>query len=83
MVIFVDFSSTLNESLGFAGSANYCPVLVGALAGIERPKFAYTPGARYGFQSIPAADLEHCSEKLRDQINTLTESLVISWPEQQ
>ena len=28
-----DFNSALDPSLTFAGSANYCPVIVGALAG--------------------------------------------------
>jgi ADP-ribosylglycohydrolase len=49
---FVDTSKTfpdaLHRAIAFAGSANYCPVLVGAIA-----------GARWGASTIPANDLEH------------------------
>jgi ADP-ribosylglycohydrolase len=49
---FVDtyptFEQALLESIAFAGGANYCPVLVGALA-----------GARWGRAAIPDALLRH------------------------
>jgi ADP-ribosylglycohydrolase len=38
----------LRESLQFAGAANYCPVLVGAMAGIL-----------YGVQAIPPEAYQH------------------------
>jgi ADP-ribosyl-[dinitrogen reductase] hydrolase len=44
-----NFQTALGNSLGFAGADNYCPVIVGALA-----------GAMYGASSIPAATLNHC-----------------------
>lgn len=43
------FEGCLSESLAFAGSANYGPVLVGAIA-----------GARWGALAIPAGMLTHC-----------------------
>jgi ADP-ribosylglycohydrolase len=42
------FQDALEQSLAFAGSENYCPVLVGAIA-----------GALYGADSIPAHALQH------------------------
>lgn len=45
---------TLHASLEYAGPANYCPVLVGALAGAE-----------WGASSIPEADLDHCADLQR------------------
>jgi ADP-ribosylglycohydrolase len=54
------FSNALNASLQFAGSANYCPVLVGAIA-----------GARWGVFSILPADYKHCDFKLLRRIDTV------------
>jgi len=42
------FAEALERSLDFAGSANYCPVLVGAIA-----------GARWGVSAIPPSSLAH------------------------
>jgi ADP-ribosylglycohydrolase len=42
------FAEALERSLAFAGPANYCPVLVGAIA-----------GARWGDSAIPQAALGH------------------------
>lgn len=42
------FHNTLYQSLDFAGNANYCPVLVGAMAGIL-----------YGYEDIKQEDIEH------------------------
>jgi ADP-ribosylglycohydrolase len=43
------FGSALIASMDFAGPSNYCPVLVGALA-----------GARFGASAVPARLLSHC-----------------------
>jgi ADP-ribosylglycohydrolase len=48
------FAEALAASLRFAGSANYAPVLVGAIG-----------GARWGMQSIPASELAHCLDLQR------------------
>ncbi len=45
------FAPALEASLHFAGPANYCPVLVGALG-----------GARWGAGAIPPAALAHCRD---------------------
>jgi ADP-ribosylglycohydrolase len=50
------FEAALNDSLKFAGPPNYCPVLVGAIA-----------GAMYGASSIDSEMLSHCREKSRVQ----------------
>jgi ADP-ribosylglycohydrolase len=42
------FSEALQQSLTFAGPANYCPVLGGAIA-----------GARWGYTAIPASALPY------------------------
>jgi len=63
-----EFSSTVSDSISFAGSSNYCPVLVGALA-----------GAIYGIKAIKPEDLAHCSDTLKDEITLITEALVSSW----
>jgi hypothetical protein len=65
------FGEALSESLRFAGPANYCPVLVGAIA-----------GARWGAASIPDSHLLHCnigvnlSERLRDRVD----AAATPWP---
>ena len=43
------FEGALAEALAFAGPANYCPVLVGAMA-----------GARWGASAIPERATAHC-----------------------
>jgi len=47
------FQAALDSSCAFAGPDNYCPVLVGALA-----------GTKWGGESIPPAHLSHCSPAL-------------------
>jgi len=42
------FAEALDRSLAFAGAANYCPVLVGAIAGV-----------RWGASAIPSSSLAH------------------------
>jgi ADP-ribosylglycohydrolase len=42
------FEAALDHALDFAGSANYCPVLVGSIG-----------GARWGASAIPARHLQH------------------------
>ena len=44
------FDTALERSLQFAGPANYCPVLVGSIA-----------GARWGMSSINRSLLDHCT----------------------
>jgi len=65
-----DFTSSIQKSLAFAGSSNYCPVLVGALA-----------GARYGFKAIPPSEISHpqVDEKLLQSMSTVAEELFKSW----
>jgi len=63
-----DFSSILQNSIAFAGSSNYCPVLVGALA-----------GALYGVDQIKPEDYAHCEEPLRKNIETIAEALSETW----
>jgi ADP-ribosylglycohydrolase len=69
-VYFVGSSSGFPEALGrsvaFAGPANYCPVLVGALG-----------GARWGSSVIPASDLAHV-EILR-RVEACAHGLAAGW----
>jgi ADP-ribosyl-[dinitrogen reductase] hydrolase len=60
------FAEALERSLTFAGPANYCPVLVGAIA-----------GSRWGASSIPTASLGHVS--LLPRLTTAAESLAAGW----
>jgi len=48
------FTSAIEDSLVFAGPPNYCPVLVGAIA-----------GARWGAESIDENYLDHCKDRSR------------------
>ena len=48
------FDAALAASLAFAGLANYCPVLVGAIG-----------GARWGARGIQAEHLAHCRDRPR------------------
>ena len=59
-----NFTDTLETSLRFAGGANYCPVLVGALA-----------GALYGTDDIPSDHLSHWKGKEYAEIDPLVEVL--------
>ena len=71
-VHFVDrgegFAPALEASLRFAGPANYCPVLVGALG-----------GARWGVSAIPVASLGHCRDLPR--VRRVAERLAADWAE--
>lgn len=48
------FTGALTASLSFAGPANYCPVLVGAIG-----------GARWGADAIPSRMLDQCEVRMR------------------
>lgn len=48
------FAGALTASLSFAGPANYCPVLVGAIG-----------GARWGADAIPNRMLDQCEVRMR------------------
>jgi ADP-ribosyl-[dinitrogen reductase] hydrolase len=63
-----DFETALAASITFAGGANYCPVLVGAIG-----------GARWGRTQISSASLRHALPLL-PQIQTLSDSLALSFP---
>ncbi|CAD7930373.1 unnamed protein product [Amoebophrya sp. A25] len=54
------FDHALQESITFAGPDNYCPVLVGAIA-----------GARWGACKISEKHLEHCREGVRERCRDL------------
>ncbi len=60
------FVGALEAAVGFAGSPNYCPVLVGAIA-----------GARWGASGIPSALLTHCDVVLR--VQAAADALAGSW----
>jgi ADP-ribosyl-[dinitrogen reductase] hydrolase len=57
------FQTALGNALGFAGADNYCPVVVGALA-----------GAVYGASQIPASTLKHC--KIIESVNQINHRFV-------
>ena len=56
------FEDALERSLQFAGPSNYCPVLVGSIA-----------GARWGMSSIKHSLLEHCS--ILSRVHAVAENL--------
>jgi ADP-ribosylglycohydrolase len=60
------FSEALERSLAFAGAANYCPVLAGAIA-----------GARRGASEIPSAALSHVS--ILPRVRAAAEALATAW----
>jgi ADP-ribosylglycohydrolase len=60
------FSTALDGSLAFAGPANYCPVLVGALA-----------GARWGASAVPPLALVHVT--IRPRVLAAAQALAASW----
>jgi len=62
------FLDALHHSLSFAGSANYCPVLVGALA-----------GARYGASVIPEEELQHLEKDVIDRVKKCSDTLSKNW----
>ena len=60
-------ASALDAALAFAGPANYCPVLVGALG-----------GARWGVAQIEERYLSHCL--IVPQIHQIADRLAYPWP---
>ena len=60
------FSEALERSLAFAGSANYCPVLVGAIG-----------GARWGSAAIPHQALAHVD--ILPRVETCAHRLAAGW----
>lgn len=61
-----DFGAALERSLSFAGGANYCPVLVGAIG-----------GARWGVSAIRPAALAHCDILAR--VTAAADALSCAW----
>jgi ADP-ribosylglycohydrolase len=59
-------AEALEKSMAFAGPANYCPVLVGAIA-----------GARWGASAIPASSLAHVD--VLPRVRVAAESLATGW----
>lgn len=60
------FESALSASVVFAGAANFCPVVVGAVA-----------GAQYGYQAIPAKFMKHPT--LIPELETLARQFIKNW----
>eukprot|EP01116_Phalansterium_solitarium_P006254 TRINITY_DN18561_c0_g1_i1.p1 TRINITY_DN18561_c0_g1~~TRINITY_DN18561_c0_g1_i1.p1 ORF type:complete len:276 (+),score=55.56 TRINITY_DN18561_c0_g1_i1:93-920(+) len=63
-----DFESAVSRSISFAGPANYCPVLVGAIA-----------GARSGAGAIGADQLSHCAPSLLERTRAVANKLASAW----
>jgi ADP-ribosyl-[dinitrogen reductase] hydrolase len=67
-----DFDSALCPSLDFAGASNYCPVIVGALA-----------GAHYGVQAINSkrhiCSNYHFPKELRKRLKITAQCLASAW----
>ena len=60
------FTAALDGSLAFAGPANYCPVLVGAVA-----------GARWGASTIPPPALAHV--EILPRVRAAADALAADW----
>lgn len=60
------FGAALEAALEFAGPGNYCPVLVGTMA-----------GARWGAENIPAAMVKHC--EIMPRVQSVAAALAESW----
>src|SRR5207302_11111495 len=60
------FAEALERSLAFAGPANYCPVLVGAIG-----------GARWGASAVPQAALAHVD--ILPRVGAAAEALAAGW----
>ena len=60
------FSEALERAFAFAGPANYCPVLVGAIA-----------GARWGNSAIPAPALAHV--EILSRVDACAHGLAAGW----
>ena len=62
------FAEALERSLAFAGPANYCPVLVGAIA-----------GARWGASAIMPSSLAHVD--ILPRVTAAADALASGWGE--
>jgi ADP-ribosylglycohydrolase len=62
------FTEAMERSLAFAGPANYCPVLVGAIA-----------GARWGVSAIPPSFLFHV--EILPRVKAIAHALAAGWAE--
>ena len=60
------FAEALERSLAFAGPANYCPVLVGAIG-----------GGRWGASAIPQASLAHVD--ILPRVEATAAALAAGW----
>jgi ADP-ribosylglycohydrolase len=60
------FTEALDRSLAFAGPSNYCPVLVGAVA-----------GARWGASAVPPPALAHV--EILPRVRAAAETLALGW----
>jgi len=60
------FAEALDRSLAFAGAANYCPVLGGAIA-----------GARWGVSAIPHPSLAHV--EILPRVRATADALASRW----
>lgn len=62
------FEAALSASIHFAGPANYCPVLVGAIG-----------GARWGASAVPKALLKHLSSESLPRLQAAAQQLSQTW----
>ena len=62
------FTEALDRSLAFAGPSNYCPVLVGAVA-----------GARWGASAVPSPALAHV--EILPRVRAAADALATGWVE--
>ena len=62
------FTEALDRSLAFAGPSNYCPVLVGAVA-----------GARWGASAVPPPALAHV--EILPRVRAAADALAAIWSE--
>ncbi len=62
------FTEALDRSLAFAGPSNYCPVLVGAVA-----------GARWGASAVPSPALAHV--EILPRVRAAADALAAGWVE--
>ena len=67
---YPNFEDALQFSLQFAGSANYCPVLVGSIG-----------GARYGVEHIPKHHLKDVGDALLQRISLVADEFKKDWKE--
>lgn len=60
------FESALSASIAFAGAANFCPVIVGAIAGVQ-----------YGYDAIPDHFMKHPT--LMTQLERISDKFIKQW----